>query len=66
MKLRSMTIDLTRTKKFGREKGIHCIAYHCYFFILWFLDSSLLEALRKSRQVGVQEGLKEGQRISPN
>jgi hypothetical protein len=62
MKLRSMTIDLTKTKKVSKERGIHCIAIHCYFFIVWFLDSSLLDALRKSKDAGI----KEGQRISPN
>ena len=62
MKLRSMTIDLTKTKKFSKEKGIHCIAVHCYFFIIWFLDSSLLVAIRKSHDAGI----KEGQRINPN
>lgn len=62
MKLRSMTIDLTKTKKFTKEKGIHCIAIHCYFLIIWFLDSSLLDTIRKSHDAGI----KEGQRISPN
>lgn len=59
---RSIVLDFTKTKKFGREKGKHSTVYHCYFFIVWILKDSLLDAFKKNRELGMRDG----QKYNPN
>jgi len=60
--VKSIVIDIKKSKKIKREIGKHCTVYYLYFIIVWFVDKNLLDMLKDARNIGIQEG----QKISNN
>jgi len=58
MKTKSIVFEFTKTKKFGREIGKYSTVWHFYFFIVFRMNMTVLDALKKNRELGAREGQK--------
>lgn len=56
MRVKSVIIDLRKSRKINREVGRFCVVYNLYFLTVWFVDRDFLSMIKQSHENGRREG----------